>query len=192
MTGFKRPNRPIIILTGMHGVGKSTYAKPLAEEFNLEYVSTGMVFRRIAKEKGLTISQLSEICMKTPEFDREIDSMTLSLLESGGVVLDSLLAGWFARDFESFKIFLKAPFEIRCRRIASRENRPLDEVISETISRENSEKKRFMEYYGFNIDDLDLYDMVLDTGSLSQESVSRILKTAVSAYLEEKWVVKNA
>ncbi|MCS7138880.1 MAG: AAA family ATPase, partial [Crenarchaeota archaeon] len=186
MTGFKRPNRPIIILTGMHGVGKSTYAKPLAEEFNLEYVSTGMVFRRIAKEKGLTISQLSEICMKTPEFDREIDSMTLSLLESGGVVLDSLLAGWFARDFESFKIFLKAPFEIRCRRIASRENRPLDEVISETISRENSEKKRFMEYYGFNIDDLDLYDMVLDTGSLSQESVSRILKTAVSAYLEEK------
>ncbi|MBO3770103.1 MAG: AAA family ATPase [Thermoproteota archaeon] len=192
MSRLKRPNRPIIILTGMHGVGKSTYAKPLAEEFNLEYVSTGMLFRKIASERGLTIAQLSEICMKTPEFDREIDSLTLSLLESGGVVLDSLLAGWFARDVESFKIFLKAPFEIRCKRIASRENRPLEEVISETIARENSEKKRFMEYYGFNIEDLGFYDMVLDTGFLSQDSVSRILKTAVSAYLEEKWVVKNA
>lgn len=192
MSGLKRPKKPIIILTGMHGVGKSTYAKPLAEEFNLEYVSTGMVFRRIAREKGLTVAQLSEICMKTPEFDKEIDSVTLSLLEFGGVVLDSLLAGWFARGIESFKIFLKAPFEIRCRRIASRENRPLEEVVSETIAREDSEKKRFMEYYGFNIEDLNLYDMVLDTGFLSQESVSRILKTAVSAYLEEKWVVKNA
>lgn len=187
MSRLKRPNRPIIILTGMHGVGKSTYAKPLAEEFNLEYVSTGMLFRKIASERGLTVAQLSEICMKTPEFDREIDSLTLSLLESGGVVLDSLLAGWFARDVESFKIFLKAPFETRCKRIASRENRPLEEVISETIARENSEKKRFMEYYGFNIEDLGLYDMVLDTGVLSQGSVSRILKTAVSAYLEEKW-----
>ncbi|MBO3800287.1 MAG: AAA family ATPase [Candidatus Brockarchaeota archaeon] len=192
MSGLKRPRRPIIILTGMHGVGKSTYARPLAEEFNLEYVSTGIVFRKIAREKGLTLIQLSEICMRNPEFDREIDNVTISLLESGGVVLDSLLAGWFARDVESFKIFLKAPFEIRCKRIASRENRPLEEIISETRARENSEKKRFMEYYGFNIEDLSLYDMVLDTGVLSQDAVSRILKTAVSAYLEEKWVVENA
>ena len=187
LSGLKRPKRPIIILTGLHGVGKSTYAKPLAEEFNLEYVSTGSVFRRIARERGLTVSQLSELCMKTPEFDREIDSVTLSLLDSGGVVLDSLLAGWFARDVESFKIFLKASFETRCMRIASRENRPLEEVVSETAAREASERRRFMEYYGFNIDDLGLYDMVLDTGVLSQGSVSRILKTAVSAYLEEKW-----
>ncbi|MEM1557158.1 MAG: AAA family ATPase [Thermoproteota archaeon] len=192
MSGLKRPKRPIIILTGLHGVGKSTYAKPLAEEFNLEYVSTGSVFRRIAKEKGFTVAQFSEICMKTPEFDREIDSVTLSLLDSGGVVLDSLLAGWFAKNLESFKIFLKASFEVRCKRIASRENRPLEEVISETMARESSEKKRFMEYYGFNIEDLSIYDMVLDTGVLSQDSVNRILKTAVSAYLEEKWVRKNA
>lgn len=192
MPGLKRPKRPIIILTGLHGVGKSTYAKPLAEEFKLEYVSTGSVFRRMARERGLTLTQLSEMCMKTPEFDREVDNVTLSLLESGGVVLDSLLAGWFARDVESFKIFLKASFEVRCMRIASRENRPLEEVVSETAAREDSERKRFLEYYGFNIDDLSLYDMVLDTGVLSQDSVSRILKTAISAYLQEKWVGKDA
>ncbi|MEM2929345.1 MAG: cytidylate kinase family protein [Thermoproteota archaeon] len=184
---MKRPMNPIIIITGMHGVGKSTYAVPLAREFNLKYVSTGSVFRSIAEKKGLTLSQLSEICKESSEFDREIDSVTLSLLDSGGVVLDSLLAGWFARDVESFKIYLKAPFEVRCRRIAARENRPIEEIVSETATREDSERKRFMEYYGFNIDDLSIYDMVLDTGSLSRGSLSRILKLAVSAYLKEKW-----
>ncbi len=184
---LRRPGKPIIIITGLHGVGKSTYAAPLAREFNLKHVSTGSVFRLIAEKKGFTLAQLSEICKKSSEFDREIDSVTLSLLDSGGVVLDSLLAGWFARDVESFKICLKAPFEVRCGRIALRENRPVEEIVSETIMREDSERKRFMDYYGFNIDDLSIYDIVLDTGSLSQNSVTRILKSAVSAYLNEKW-----
>ncbi|MGC8831610.1 MAG: (d)CMP kinase [Thermoproteota archaeon] len=187
MLKLKRPKNPIIIVSGLHGVGKSTYAMPLAREFKLQYVSTGSVFRSMAKERGVTVAQFSEISMRSPEFDREIDKVTLSLLDTGGAVLDSLLAGWFAKDFESFKIFLKAPFEVRCRRIAARENRPLEEVVSETLAREESERKRFMDYYGFNISDLSLYDMVLETGGLSQESVSRILKTAVRTYLEEKW-----
>lgn len=187
MLGLKRPRGPIVIITGLHGVGKSTYAVPLARGFNLKYVSTGSVFRSIAEKKGLTLAQLSEICKKSSEFDREIDSVTLSLLDSGGVVLDSLLAGWFARDVESFKIYLKAPFETRCRRIAERENRLFEEIVSETLTREESERKRFMEYYGFNIDDLSIYDIVLDTGSLSKASLSRILKLSVSAYLREKW-----
>jgi len=184
---LRRPRNPIIIITGLHGVGKSTFAAPLATDFNLKYVSTGSVFRSIAEKKGLTLSQLSEACEKSPEFDREIDNVTLSLLDSGGVVLDSLLAGWFARDVESFKIYLKAPFEARCRRIAAREKRPFEEIVSETLTREDSERKRFMDYYGFNIDDLSIYDIIIDTGSLSQESVARILKSAVSAYLQEKW-----
>lgn len=187
MLKLKRPGNPLIIISGLHGVGKSTYTVPLAREFRLQYVSTGSVFRSIAKEKGITVTQLSEMCKRSSEFDKEIDKVTLSLLDTGGAILDSLLAGWFAKGFESFKIFLKAPFEVRCRRIAARENRPLEEVVSETLAREESERKRFMDYYGFNIDDLSLYDMVLDTGSLSQESVSIILKTAVQAYLEEKW-----
>lgn len=187
MLKLKRPKNPIIIISGLHGVGKSTYTVPLAREFKLQYVSTGSVFRAIAEEKGVTVAQLSEMCRRSPEFDREVDNVTLSILDTGGAVLDSLLAGWFAKDFESFKIFLKAPFEVRCRRIAARENRPLEEVVSETVAREESERKRFMDYYGFNIDDLSLYDMVLDTGGLSQGFVSRMLKTAVQAYLEEKW-----
>ncbi|MBO3833151.1 MAG: AAA family ATPase [Candidatus Brockarchaeota archaeon] len=187
MAGLKRPRNPIIIITGLHGVGKSTFAAPLARQFNLRYVSTGSVFRSIAENKGLTLAQLSELCKKSPDFDREIDNVTLSLLDSGGVVLDSLLAGWFARGVESFKIYLKAPFEERCRRIAAREKKPFEEVVSETLTREDSERKRFFEYYGFNIDDLSIYDIIIDTGSLSQESVGRILKLAISAYLEEKW-----
>ena len=187
MSELRRPRNPIIIITGLHGVGKSTFAAPLAKDYNLKYVSTGSVFRSIAEKKGLTLSQLSEVCKKSPEFDREIDNVTLSLLDSGGVVLDSLLAGWFARDVESFKIYLKASFEVRCRRIAAREKKPFEEIVSETLTREDSERKRFMDYYGFNIDDLSIYDIIIDTGSLSQESVARILKLAVSAYLQEKW-----
>ena len=41
----------VVTISGLHGSGKSTYAKALAEEFRLRYVSAGQLFRDIAKIK---------------------------------------------------------------------------------------------------------------------------------------------
>jgi len=47
----------IITVSGSHGTGKSTYAARLAEALRIRHVSAGAVFRRIAKEKKISLEE---------------------------------------------------------------------------------------------------------------------------------------
>ena len=75
------------------------------------------------------------------------------------------------------------PFEVRVQRIASREEREYADVEHETRKREEFEKKRYMEYYDVDIDDMSVYDLVLNTSLFSIEASSRILKAVVEEYI---------
>ncbi|MDH5201053.1 MAG: AAA family ATPase, partial [Candidatus Bathyarchaeota archaeon] len=70
----KRPERGLVIaVSGLHGSGRSTHAKRLAEEFGLRYVSSGTIFRQMAEERGLTLEEMSRLTEEDPEFDKLID-----------------------------------------------------------------------------------------------------------------------
>ncbi|MFQ6076866.1 MAG: AAA family ATPase, partial [Candidatus Bathyarchaeia archaeon] len=45
----------VVTVSGLHGTGKSTYARALSEAFDLRHVSAGGLFRQIALERGLSI-----------------------------------------------------------------------------------------------------------------------------------------
>jgi len=175
---------PAVTIGGLHGVGKSTYARRLAEATGLRYVSTGMIFRGMASEKGLSLVELTELSERNPEIDRVIDEVSVAELRRGGVLLDSLLAAWFARDYEAYKILLTAPFEVRVGRIAGRDGKSMAEAEAETRRREVSEAARWKRYYGFDINALSLYDLVLNTAVLPIELNFRLLERAVKGYLE--------
>ena len=57
----------IIAISGLHETGKSVVGKAIAERFGLTYFSTGVLFRTIAKEKGLSLEQLSPEIFDIPE-----------------------------------------------------------------------------------------------------------------------------
>ena len=42
----------VVAIGGPHGSGKSSIAKKIANEFNMNYLSAGEVFRKLAKEKN--------------------------------------------------------------------------------------------------------------------------------------------
>ncbi|KXB04477.1 cytidylate kinase, partial [candidate division MSBL1 archaeon SCGC-AAA261O19] len=65
-----------ITVSGLHGVGKTTTAKKLAEKFDLRYVSAGTVFRQMAEEQGMTLEEFSKHVEENPEIDEEIDQRT--------------------------------------------------------------------------------------------------------------------
>ena len=168
----------VITVSGLHGSGTSTQARRLAESLGLRYVSAGLLFRRIAEERGLTLEELSRLAEESPELDRMIDERTKEEARRGGVVIDATLAGWMAEDAD-LKIFLTAPLEERVRRIARREGLSLEEAMRETLKRERSERERFKRYYGIDINDLSIYDVVLNTALFKPDATARILRGIV-------------
>lgn len=174
----------IIAISGFHGTGKSSLARELSKKFNLKLISSGIVFRKIAEEKNLTLEDLSRLAEESSDIDLLIDTRLKKISLQGNVIADALLSGWMLRDIADIKIWLRAPLEIRIKRIAEREKRSYEEVYRETISREESEKKRFKKYYGIHLDDLSIYDFVLSTYPYSYDSVKKVIFDIVEAYLK--------
>lgn len=128
--------RMIITVSGPHGTGKSTYAARLARVLRLRHVSAGMLFRKIAREKNLTIEELGKIALEDPTIDKLIDERTIKEAGKGKVVVDGQLAGWMLKDKADLRIYLTAPESIRLERIAKRDKLELHEAQVQTVQRE--------------------------------------------------------
>ncbi|MFX1564971.1 MAG: (d)CMP kinase [Promethearchaeota archaeon] len=172
-----------IAVSGMHGAGTTTIATALAEAFNLRYISAGMIFRQLAKEKGFSLTEFSKIAEDNPQIDQEIDDRTQHEAEAGNVVIDAYIAGWVARRHADITIYLRAPLEVRVLRIAERENRKYEEILEETQIREESQKTRFQEFYGIDVTDTRLFDFVLNTEHFNAVATISICTAVVKAYL---------
>ena len=72
------------------------------------------------------------------------------------------------------------------RRIAEREKRNSSEVEQETKHREDVEEERFRRYYDYDITDLTIYDVVLNTAIAGEDGIANILKNVVEAYMGER------
>jgi len=178
----KAPKRGLVIaVSGLHGSGRSTHAKRLAEALGLRYVSSGTIFREMAEERGLTLEEMSRLTEEEPELDKLIDERAREESRRGGVVVDATLSGWMCED-PDLRIFLTAPLEARVRRIANREGITLEEAREETQVRAESERERFMAFYGVDVSDLSVYDLVLNTELFEPDGTARILKRFVEEY----------
>ena len=172
----------VIAVAGPHGSGRSTQARLLAESLGLRYVSAGTVFRERAEELGLSLEEMSLRASVDRDFDNYLDARTKEESRLGGVVIDATLSGWMAEG-PDLRIYLSCPLEERVRRIAEREGRDLAEVDRETRFREENELRRFRETYGVDLEDLSVYDLVVNTGLFDAGGVARILKNVVDEYL---------
>ena len=175
----------VLTVAGPHGSGRSTQATKLADSFGLRHVSTGTLFRDRAAQLGVSLEEMTRIAAGDNAFDRFLDDRAKEETRKGGVVLDATLSGWVAVD-PDLRIYLTAPLEVRVRRIAGREGRDAGEVERETRLREEAELDRFRRYYGYDIGDLSIYDLVLNTAHFDAEGVAHILKNVVEAYMVER------
>lgn len=171
----------VITVSGLHGTGKSTHARRLAEALGLRYVSAGILFRRMAEERGITLEEMSRLAEGDPEIDRLVDERTKEEALRGDVVIDAALSGWMVEDAD-IKIFLTAPLDARVRRIAARDGVTVEKAREETLLREGIERERFKSYYGIDITDLSIYDVVLNTELFDPDGTARILKRVVEEY----------
>lgn len=174
-----------IAIGGLHGTGKSTYAKALAEALALRHISAGQFFRRMAEERRMGLEELSREAARDSNIDLMIDGMVKREAAAGGVVVDGMLSAWMAQGAD-VKIFLTAPEEIRLKRIAARDGISLEDATRLTKLREELERERYRRYYGLDMDDLSVYDVIFDTSLYPIDVVRRAIIEAVAQFLRAK------
>jgi cytidylate kinase len=175
----------LITVSGPAGSGKSTLAARLAEEQSCEHVSGGDIFREIADERDLTPLELNKLAEEDEEIDRDLDRrLRATARENDTLVLESRLAGWMAGEYADLRIWLDAPLDARAERIADREDKPVDTAREETRARAESEALRYEEYYGIDIDNLGIYDLVINTSRWGADGVLDLTLQAVDSYDE--------
>jgi CMP/dCMP kinase len=172
----------VITIAGHHGSGRSTNARLLAKAFDLKYISTGELFRERAEELGVSLEEMNQIAAEDPDFDNWLDNRTKEESRKRGVVIDANLSAWMAEE-PDLRIYVRCPFEERVKRMADREERDYSDVEQETRAREESEQQRYLEYYGVDISDLSIYDVILNTSLFDIEATAHILKCIVDQYI---------
>jgi len=168
----------IITVSGPHGTGKSTYAARMAKALRIRHVSAGALFRRIAKEKRISLEELGEKALEDSSIDKLVDERTMAEAEKGNLVVDGQLAGWVLKDRSDLRIYLTASEDVRLERIAKRDKVTVEEARVQTGQRESVQRERYSRHYGFQVEDRSIYHLVLDTSLGSIEDTARVLVSA--------------
>jgi len=167
-----------ITISGLPGSGTTTVAKLLSNELALDVISAGEMFREIAKEKSLPLEQFSKLAEDNEDLDRWVDEkQEKEALKRENVIVEGRLSGFFVPHAD-LKIWLKAPVEVRAVRVAGRENIAYEEALSAMKSREQSEYTRYEKYYGIHLDDLSIYDLIIDSSRWSENDIVEMILVA--------------
>ena len=171
-----------ITVSGPPGCGATTLCEGLSAALDCGWVSGGEVFRDIATERDMSLSQLTARASESADLDRAIDRRLRTIAEKWGstnkaFVLESRLAGWLAGNRADLRIWLDAPEEVRLERTQDREERGAEMQVREVI-----ESQRYESYYGIDLSDRSIYDLVINTARWSPGGTLDIVLRAIEEY----------
>lgn len=170
-----------ITISGPPGSGKTTACNKLSERLGLKSVVFGEFFRTLAKDRGMTLAEFGALAEQDPSIDKMIDEMILDVArDNPDIILESRLSAYMLsqNNIPAFKIYLGASPEVRMQRVGIREGENLEDVVKHTLERQSSEAKRYKMYYGIDIEDKSVYDLVLNTDNLDPDQVvDKILRS---------------
>jgi cytidylate kinase len=164
----------LITVSGLPGSGTSTTCKLLASRLGWRWVNAGQFFRKLAEDQGVSLAEMGRRAEADGQVDRQLDERMVRLARrEKELIMEGRLTGWMAlrQDLPALKIWCEAPLEVRAGRVGQREGQTAEEARRDIAARERSEHQRYARYHQIHLDDLTIYDLVLDTAALSPEQV---------------------
>ncbi len=167
-----------VTISGPPGSGKTTVARMVAEALDLDLILTRQVFREQAKKAKMDVHRYNHLAEQDRSIDQKLDDEVIRLaMLSEDVLVEGRLAGHLfdKRGIPAFKVCVTAPATVRAERIAGRERTTPDKEMEKQTKRELSEKSRYMSFYGIDIEDMSVYDLVVDSGHISANEAAEIV-----------------
>uniref|UniRef100_A0A7C4NNY8 Cytidylate kinase n=1 Tax=Staphylothermus marinus TaxID=2280 RepID=A0A7C4NNY8_STAMA len=174
----------VIAISGPPGSGKTTQAKLISQYFNLKYFSAGMLFREVARVRGVSLEELSRIALEDPSIDIEIDRLSIRECLKGDIVLDGHITAWIVGDLADVRIYLTASLLTRAYRISKRDGIPLDRAVREILVRENIQRTRFIKFYGIDPLDLSIFNLVINSDNMGIEETFETIRVFLEKSLK--------
>ena len=178
-----------IVISGPPAVGKTTVAKGLAEEFQLQYLSGGDVLKEMAKEQGFDSDgddwwdtddgmKFLKKREENSEFDKTLDKKLTKLFNQGGMVITSYTLPWLIKD--GIKIWLEGSHKSSTERMQTRDNMSSQEAYEITKERFDKNKALYKKLYNFDFgDDKSVFDVIINTDNLTAKQVIDVAKETV-------------
>lgn len=179
----------LITISGSSGSGKSTAARGLSKEFGIPTVDVGAIFREMAKKHGMEVGAFGRYAETHTEIDQELDAeMIRRARKSKKLILQGRLAGWMTKreGLKAVRIWVGASLKTRARRVARREGIPYAKALAGVGRRDRDNVTRYKKTYGLDVNDLSIYDIVVETDNLNIEEVVSSLVTSLQIWLKRK------
>lgn len=168
----------IITISGLAGSGTTTASKILSKKLDVPYLSAGDIFRQMAAERDMDVLEFGKFAEENKNIDILLDKRQSEVAkEYENLIVEGRLSAHFVE--ADLKVGFIAPIDVRTKRICKRENKSYEVVKEEVISRSNSEAKRYREIHGIDINDMEIYDFIINTGSFNAESIADIILKVV-------------
>jgi cytidylate kinase len=147
----------------------------------LNYLSTGLVQRRLGQEKGMDTLEFNKFANNNKEVDEYIDQQLKNVNDkTESYVLDSRLGWHFVN--KSFKIYAMAIDEVAAsrvlmdgQRIGEPNSGDLQTKIKQQRERRIIENERFEKIYGIKPSIFKDFDVIIDTSTANIENVTELI-----------------
>ena len=182
-----------IVISGPPAVGKTTVAKGLAKEFQLQYLSEGDVLKEMANEHGFDSKgddwwdteegmEFLNQREQNSEFDKKLDEKLSILFNQGGMVITSYTLPWLVKD--GIRIWLEGSHESSTNRMQSRDNMSSEDAYKITKERFDKNKALYKKLYNFDFgEDKSVFDLIINTDNLTAQQVIDVTKETVRKLL---------
>lgn len=166
-----------IAISGHSGCGNTTATTNVGKILGLDIMN--YTFRDLAKDLGVAFDDVQKESATNFLYDYLTDLQLIRAALNQKVVVGTRLAAWLME--ADMRVWLNASLEARAARINKRETEKqssYEQVLYKTLKRDESNRKRYLQLYGLDINDHSDFDLTINTEKLTAEQVSGLIVAA--------------